>query len=707
MDTDAFLKDYAETRRFLAGRPARPAFTPDGGEVLFLRSGPRSNVQALFRFDVATGSAAQLLDADALLKGASQGLSAAERAQLERQRISARGFTQFQVSPDGARTVVGLSGKLYAVERATGAVTLLDTGAGVLDPRISPDGRFLAFVRAHDVQVLEFRTGKVRALTRGGTEATPHGLAEFAAQEEMNRFSGYWWSPDASRVAWQETSHEGMDRFATVDPLHPDAAPEVVPYPRAGKRNAQVRLFVSKLKGGKPVEVAWDRARYPYLATVKWPEGGPLCVLVQDRAQGEEVLFAVDPDTGRTAALLTERDEAWVNLDQDFPRWRKDGRGFLWMTERNGAPEVEERDARGTFLRVRIPAGAGFSKLAGWDEGADEVTFLGSVDPTQQALFRAGATGEPKRVALEGVPEQGWVNALASKDGTKLVVEHTSPATMPRWSVHRADGARVGELPSVAESPSLPVNVSFQQVGERKWWTAVLRPSHFVKGKKYPVLVDAYGGPHHRHVTRTLRDQLLSQWYAEAGFIVVKVDGRGTPGRGRAWERAIRGDFAGPVIGDQVEGLKALAAEVPEMDLARVGITGWSFGGYLAALAVLERGDVFHAAVAGAPVTDWADYDTHYTERYLGVPPEAQAAYDRSSLLPRAGKLERPLLLVHGTADDNVYFSHSLKLSDALFRAGKRHDVLPLGNFTHMVPDPLVTQRLYGRVRDCFREHLR
>ncbi|MEN9798350.1 MAG: hypothetical protein RL653_2046, partial [Pseudomonadota bacterium] len=212
MDTDAFLKDYAETRRFLAGRPARPAFTPDGSELLFLRSGPRSNVQALFRFDVATGAAAQLLDADSLLKGASQGLSAAERAQLERQRISARGFTQFQVSPDGARTVVGLSGKLYAVERATGAVSLLETGAGVLDPRISPDGRFLAFVRDHDVQVLEFRTGKVRGLTRGGTGATPHGLAEFAAQEEMNRFSGYWWSPDASRIAWQETSHEGMDR---------------------------------------------------------------------------------------------------------------------------------------------------------------------------------------------------------------------------------------------------------------------------------------------------------------------------------------------------------------------------------------------------------------------------------------------------------------------------------------------------------------
>jgi len=707
MPPDTFLRDYAETRRFLAGRPARPAITPDGQEVLFLRSGPRSNVQALFRFQLATGKAEPLLDAASLLSGAAQGLSAAEKAQLERQRISARGFTHFQVSPDGARTVVGLSGALYAVTRADGKVTKLETGPGALDARFSPDGQHLSFVRDGDVHAYAFRTGKVRRLTRGGTSGSPNGLAEFVAQEEMDRFAGYWWSPDSKHLAWQHTTHEGMDRFATVDPLQPDAAPEVVPYPRAGKRNAEVKLFVGKVAGGTPVEVKWDRARYPYLATVKWSAGGPLTVLVQDRAQQEEVLYAVDAATGACTALLTERDEAWLNLAQDFPRWSADGKRFLWFTERNGAPEVEERDARGMLLRTRIPPTAGFSRLVAWDEQADTLTFLGSVDPTQQALFRAGADGKVVPVVPQGVEPEGWVNASASKDGALLVVEHTSPRSMPAYSVHRSDGTRVGELPSVAETPGLRPDIRFQQAGPRGAWTAVLLPSGFQKGKKYPVLVDAYGGPHHRHVTRTLREQLLSQWYADGGFIVVKVDGRGTPGRGRAWERAIRGDFAGPILEDQVEAVRALAASFAEMDLSRVGVTGWSFGGYLSALAVLERGDAFHAAVAGAPVTEWEDYDTHYTERYLGVPPEAKAAYARSSLLPRAQKLQRPLLLIHGTADDNVYFFHSLKLSDALFRAGKPHDFLPLGNFTHMVPDPLVTERLYTRVRAYFQGHLR
>jgi dipeptidyl-peptidase-4 len=232
----------------------------------------------------------------------------------------------------------------------------------------------------------------------------------------------------------------------------------------------------------------------------------------------------------------------------------------------------------------------------------------------------------------------------------------------------------------------------------------VTRPRERAAEKKLPVIVDAYGGPAHQHVSRTPR--LLAQWMADQGYLVVSFDGRGTPRRGRAWERALRDDLGGVNLDDQVAALRALAAEVPEVDLARVGITGWSFGGYLAALAVMKRPDVFRAAVAGAPVVDWRDYDTFYTERYLGLPRENAAAYDRSSLLTWAPSLDRPLLVLHGTADDNVYFLHSLKLSDALFRAGRPHELLPLSGLTHMVPDPVVVERQWERVMRHFREHL-
>jgi dipeptidyl-peptidase-4 len=278
---------------------------------------------------------------------------------------------------------------------------------------------------------------------------------------------------------------------------------------------------------------------------------------------------------------------------------------------------------------------------------------------------------------------------------------------MPQTTVHKADGSLLGELPSAAETPPFTPQVSYQKVGDGPgFWTAVIRPHGFVAGKKYPVIVHVYGGPTHQQVVRSMGPWLLDQWLADQGFVVVSLDNRGTPGRGRDWEKAARQAFGSVPVDDSVVAVAALGATFPELDLDRVGVYGWSFGGYLSALAVLKRPDVFKAAVAGAPVTDWEDYDTHYTERYLGLLPESQSAYRAASLLPLADKLERPLLLVHGTADDNVYFRHTLKLADALFRAGKDFEVLPLSGLTHMVPEPIVTQRLYGRIARHFQVHL-
>jgi len=278
---------------------------------------------------------------------------------------------------------------------------------------------------------------------------------------------------------------------------------------------------------------------------------------------------------------------------------------------------------------------------------------------------------------------------------------------MPKSTVHRADGKLIGELPSVAEEPKKAPLVELTTVGENKFHSAVVWPRNFDEVKRYPVLVDVYGGPHHQHVSAAMNRWLLDQWYADQGFIVVSIDGRGTPGRGSDWESAIYERFASVPLRDQVEGLKALAVKYPAMDLSRVGIDSWSFGGYMAALAVLRRPDIFHVGIAGAPVCDWLDYDTHYTERYLGVPigPDDEI-YKANSLLSFAGNLKRPLLLMHGTADDNVYFRHSLRLADGLFRNGKEFDILPLSGLTHMVPDPVVMENLHGRIARFLQKHL-
>jgi dipeptidyl-peptidase-4 len=427
---------------------------------------------------------------------------------------------------------------------------------------------------------------------------------------------------------------------------------------------------------------------------------------VQDRDQREWVILLADAKTGKTKPLVRERDPAWVNLRRDVPRWLPDHKGFLWVTERDGGPQLELRSSRGRFSRVVVPAAEGFESIVDVDPEAGHVVYTASVNPTETHLFVVPLGPWKESTPLTKIPGQ---HTAAFAKNNKIYV-HTARLkhAMPRSTVHRFDSEQtlVGELPSVAEEPGFEPRVEMLQVGEKNYHAALIRPRNFDSGKRYPVIVDVYGGPHHLHVVAAKNRWLLDQWYADQGFIVVAIDGRGTPGRGRDWERAIRHKFGSVPLEDQVAALAALGMRFPFLDMKRVGITGWSFGGYLSALAVLRRPDVFRAGVAGAPVVDWLDYDTHYTERYLGIPPGDEAAYKEGSLLTYAADLRRPLLLLHGTADDNVYFRHSLRLVDALFRAGKPFEMLPLSGLTHMVPDPVVMERLHSRIVVFFQTYL-
>jgi len=701
-----YLRDYAETRGFLLGRPVKPVPTPDGKAVLFLRSEARKGELGLYEFDVASGKTRELLTPQKVLKEAAEKLSPEEKARRERMRVSAGGFTGFQLAPDGKLVLLSLSGKLYTYRRDDGAITELPTGPGALvDPKFSPDGKHVAYVRDQDVYVLDLAAPKERAVTTGGTERVTHGLAEFVAQEEMDRYTGYWWAPDGETIAYEEADATDVEVWYVADPAQPGRPALTSFYPRPGKANVKVRLGVVPVRGGPTVWIDWDRQRYPYLATVHWRKGGPLLLGVETRDQTELLLLRADTATGKTTRLVAERDAAWVNLHQEVPWWLSDGSGFLWTTERDGGPQLELRNANGRLRRVLVPASAGFQGLATVDREHKEIVFNASTDPTQSQLFRLSLEREEEPVPL--TKGEGVFTATFAKNHATYVLTSRMMRRMPFSTVHRRDDKLLGTLPSVAEEPPFQPYVTLLKVGRGEGFhAAVVRPRQFDSGLRYPVMADVYGGPHHLQVVASMNRWLLDQWYADQGFIVVSVDGRGTPGRGRAWERAIYQKFGAVPLADQVTGLEALGKRFPELDLQRVGIEGWSFGGYLSALAVLRRPDIFKAGVAGAPVVDWHDYDTHYTERYLGIPPAAEAAYDEASLLTYAAQLRRPLLILHGTADDNVYFRHSLRLAQALFRAGKEFEILPLPGLTHMVPDPVVMERLHARVAEFFRRHL-
>jgi dipeptidyl-peptidase-4 len=691
---DLFLRQWALTRGFNLGRPTRATPTPDGKAVLFLRARPRDPVQSLYQFDVATGQTRELLTPEQLLHGAEEKLSAAERARRERQRVTTRGFTAYELSRDGALLLVSLSGRLYTFRRADGAITELGVAqAPSIDPRLSPDGLKVAYVRERDLYVYDLAARSERRLTRSERPTVTNGLAEFVAQEEMDRSAGFWWSGDSRSLAYEEADAAGVETLHVADAAHPESAPEPTFYPRAGKANVKVRLGVIPAAGGATTWIAWDALRLPYLAKVVWEDQAPLTLVVMDRAQRDlEVLAA---EGARTRRLLAEHDDAWLNLDPSLPRWLPDGSQFLWSSERAGAWQLELRARDGQLVRG---LGSDYRKLVDLDDPARVACFLGGAEPTEQHLFAAPLDGG---AAQKLTREAGVHVATFGRDHHVWVDRFTTERALPR-SLVRAREREVGELPSVAESPPLQPTTELVRAGELA--AAITRPHDFDRKRRYPVVMSVYGGPHAQVATR--KPALFEQWLADHGVIVVSLDGHGTPNRGRAWERAIAGDFS-RTLDDQVTGLRALAERYHELDLSRVGVYGWSFGGYLSALAVLKRPDVFHVAVAGAPVVDWRDYDTFYTERYLGLPDANEAGYARSSLLGYAAQLSRPLLLVHGTSDDNVYFFHTLKLADALFRAGKKFELLPLAGLTHLVPDPIVTERLWTRIVDHLLATLR
>jgi dipeptidyl-peptidase 4 len=696
-----FLREYAETRGYLLGRPVKPKITPQG-RVLFLRSEAKSRSQSLYQWDPAARRERLLLSPEQLLAGRSEKISAEEKARNERKRQLGTGFTEYFVSPDGNRLLLPLSGGLYVYDFAHAKTRKLPISGSVIDPQWSPDGRRVAYVRNYDVWVYDLTTGREIAATQGGTVEKTHGVAEFVAQEEMRRLSGYVWAPDSQGIAFEEADHRGVEVWHISDPMHPENPPQQQYYPRPGKRNVRARVGVVRLGNPQVTWVRWGPG-VEYLAGMKWHVRGGLTLQLQDRLQHLLRLVRVNPANGSVATLLEERHPQWVPLHQKLPVWLEDGKRFVFVKRRGDHQALCLWD-KGAVRFLDPEQDYDLSEVVGYSPAADAVLLRVDRGPGDPELHWVAVGGKaPVAPPLDGVQE-----AEMAKNSTAVVVSQQSDEEFPRL-VYVPPTGPVQPLPGQGVEPTLTLRTQFETVKAegREYRTVWMTPRDFQPGRRYPVIVDVYGGPTKIQVAHNKRAWLVDQWLADQGFIVVGIDNRGTPGRGRAWETAVYGKFDEVPLHDQETALRALGALHPEFDLERVGIWGWSFGGYVSAQAVLRRPEFFKAAVAGAPVTDWADYDTHYTERYLGTPQRNPQAYEQSNLLNHASSLTRPLLLVHGTADDNVYYRHSLKLADALFRAGQNFELLTLPGITHSYrADVEVTQQLWTRIVGFFRKNL-
>ena len=565
---DTFPRQYARTQRLTLGEPRNVAVSPDGERVIFLRSGSGDDpVNCLWVQDVASGTERLVADPRQLLASVDDlDLPPEERARRERMREGAGGITAFATNEAANVAAFALGGRLFGAALISGVAREIRVEGPVVDPRPDPTAKRIAYVSGPKLRIAEL-DGSSWELAGEDDPLVSWGSAEFIAAEEMGRHRGYWWNPTGSAIAAARVDSSPVQEWFIADAADPSSRPLPVRYPSAGAPNASVTLHVLALDGGS-VDVVWDRERLPYLADVSWIDDGRLLVTVQSRDQKTLEVLEADALTGDTAVLASETDPSWVDLVPGSPAVLDDGRLVL----------AADRDGRRAILVDGVEVTAADLQVRSIAHVSDAITFTGNPldDATALLVYR----WDGSEVVRIGEP-----HGMSS-------VSTGNPSALRHVSLD-GPGATVGipggvALTSFAERPLVEPNVAIHHLAERRLATAVLLPRDH-DGSKLPVLLDPYGGPHAQRVVQSYAAYLSSQWFADQGFAVVEVDGRGTPGRGSAFERAVHLDLATAVLEDQVDALHAAAELHPELDLDRVAIRGWSFGGYLAALAVLRR----------------------------------------------------------------------------------------------------------------------
>jgi dipeptidyl-peptidase-4 len=654
------------------------SLSPDGQLVAFLRSREDNvDVQDLWAAPTGPGEPYKLIDARALVPDAGE-LSEAEKARRERMRISARGVVEYSWDQQGRYILAPLEGDIFLANRADGKVRrLTETPADEIDAKVSPKGSYVSYVRDQNLIVYDLASGKETPITDDGAGLISWATAEFIAQEEMDRDTGYWWSPDERYIALTRVDESPVDIVPRFEITGGGATMVEQRYPRAGRPNAVVELYVRDLQSGARVKVDLGADTDIYLARVNWSgDGKTLYVQRQSRDQKTLDLLSVDPTTGASRVILSQRASAWVDLNDDF-RVLSDGR-FIWSNEDSGWRHLYLYDRNGRRLRAITRGDYPVKHLDGVNEQAGDVYFTASMRdgkelPIEQQMFRANLNRTVDPVAV--TPGGGWWTVSVNGPATAYVGNYSDPATPTQSALYRIDGTRVRWIEENRLDASHPFAPyvsrlrtpefgTMQSHGQTLVWR-MTTPPDFDPSKKYPVVMQVYGGPGTGAGVQKSWQPLTNQLLTEAGYIVFRVDNRGEGDRSQAFETSIYRRLGIPAVEDQAQAAQWLKT-LPYVDPDHIAVMGWSFGGFLSLLTLTDKDANLAAALAGAAPTEWSLYDTHYTERYMSTPQANPEGYAATDILPRLDDMTGRLLLLHGMADDNVIFGNATRVIDTL-----------------------------------------
>lgn len=654
------------------------SLSPDGQLVAFLRSREDNvDVQDLWAAPTGEGEPYKLIDARALVPDAGE-LSEAEKARRERMRISARGVVEYSWDQQGRYILAPLEGDIFLANRADGKVRrLTETPADEIDAKVSPKGSYVSYVRDQNLVVYDLASGKETPITDDGAGLITWATAEFIAQEEMDRDTGYWWSPDERYIAMTRVDESPVDIVPRFEITGGGATMVEQRYPRAGRPNAVVELYVRDLQSGGRVKVDLGSNTDIYLARVNWSgDGKTLYVQRQSRDQKTLDLLSVDPTTGASRVILSQKAQAWVDLNDDF-RVLSDGR-FIWSNEDSGWRHLYLYDRNGRRLRAITRGDYPVKHLDGVNEQTGDVYFTASMRdgkelPIEQQMFRANLNRTVDPVAV--TPGGGWWTVSVNGPATAYVGNYSDPATPTQSALYRIDGTRVRWIEENRLDASHPFAPyvsrlrtpefgTMQSHGQTLVWR-MTTPPDFDPSKKYPVVMQVYGGPGTGAGVQKSWQPLTNQLLTEAGYIVFRVDNRGEGDRSQAFETSIYRRLGIPAVEDQAQAAQWLKT-LPYVDADHIAVMGWSFGGFLSLLTLTDKDAGLASALAGAAPTEWSLYDTHYTERYMSTPQANPEGYAATDVLPRLDDMTGRLLLLHGMADDNVIFGNATRVIDAL-----------------------------------------
>jgi len=700
--------------------PGAVRFSPDGTKISYLHSAEGSLTRQLYQFDIETGEQTLLVDA-AASGNTEENISLEEQLRRERMRQREVGITQYTRHQSG-KLLIPLQGGIAIADQPGESLRelLSPSDAPALDPHFSPDGKWVAYVQNAELYVIPTAGGAPQQLTFGAAESSKtHGLAEFIAQEELDRKRGYWWSPDSQSLAFAEVDethipvyrivHQGKDTVG-------DQAQEDHRYPFAGKPNAKVRLGVVSISGGEPVWMNLGSDEDVYLARVQWASADKLLVQILNREQSQLDLLLFNPQTGERKVLLTETSEVWINLHEMLrpfsPTPSLPNGGFIWASERTGFQHLYVYDWEGGEIRPLTQGKWLVTSITGINIQSEQLYFTATKEsPTETHLYTVNLSGGK----ITRITKKAGTHAVVIDHANKRFIDiHHNCQTAPTITLRSLENGEIIQTifknsdTRIAEYDlPAPELVTLNNRDGITLYGAIYRPPETFGHGPFPTVVSVYGGPHAQRVTNSwgLTVDMRAQYLSQLGFLVFKLDNRGSARRGLAFEGAIKHDMGNLEVQDQVDGVRWLIDQ-GLCDPGRVGMYGWSYGGYMAAISLARAANTFRVAVAGAPVTHWDGYDTGYTERYMGTPQNNAAGYEISNVMQHIDKIEGKLLLVHGLIDENVHFRHTARLINALIRARKPYDLLLFPNERHM-PRSLA-DRIYmeERIRDYFVHNL-